>query len=44
MQPEQIILEFSEPVTGNVVNIELLDQSAKRVQVSKVEMLDEPTK
>ncbi|MGH1036602.1 copper resistance CopC/CopD family protein [Bacillus cereus] len=44
VQPEQIILEFSEPVTGNVVNIELLDQSAKRVQVSKVEMLDEPTK
>ncbi|KXX93819.1 copper-binding protein [Bacillus cereus] len=44
VQPEQIILEFSEPVTENVVNIELLDQSAKRVQVSKVEMLDEPTK
>lgn len=44
VQPEQIILEFSEPVTGNVVNMELLDQSAKRVQVSKVEMLDEPTK
>ncbi|MDJ1477384.1 copper resistance protein CopC [Bacillus sp. LS15-K4] len=44
VQPEQIILEFSEPVTGNVVNIELLDPSAKRVQVSKVEILDNPTK
>lgn len=44
VQPEQIILEFSEPVTGNVVNIELLDQSAKRVQVSKSGILDEPTK
>ncbi|PFR98872.1 copper-binding protein, partial [Bacillus cereus] len=32
------------PVTGNVVNIELLDPSAKRVQVSKVEILDNPTK
>ncbi|CAM3877649.1 copper-binding protein [Bacillus luti] len=44
VQPEQIILEFSELVTGKVVNIELLDPSAKRVQVSKVEMLDDPTK
>lgn len=44
VQPEQIIFEFSEPVTGNVVNIELLDQSAKRVQVSKSGILDEPTK
>ena len=44
VQPEQIILEFSEPVAGNVVNIELLDPSAKRVQVSKVEILDNPTK
>ncbi|MEK4741919.1 copper resistance CopC/CopD family protein [Bacillus sp. FSL R9-9481] len=44
VQPEQIILEFSEPVAGNVVNIELLDASAKRVQVSKVEILDNPTK
>lgn len=44
VQPEQIILEFSELVTKNVVNIELLDPSAKRVQVSKVEMLDDPTK
>ncbi|HDR7515270.1 copper resistance protein CopC [Bacillus mobilis] len=44
VQPEQIILEFSEPVTGNVVNIELLDPSAKRVQVSKVEILDNRTK
>ncbi|MGN4446150.1 copper resistance CopC/CopD family protein [Bacillus cereus group sp. MYBK79-1] len=44
VQPEQIILEFSEPVTENVVNIELLDSSARRVQVSKVEILDSPTK
>ncbi|MGG0300000.1 copper resistance protein CopC [Bacillus albus] len=44
VQPEQIILEFSEPVTVNVVNIELLDSSARRVQVSKVEILDSPTK
>lgn len=44
VQPEQIILEFSELVTESVVNIELLDPSAKRVQVSKVQMLDEPTK
>ncbi|GAB6439160.1 copper resistance protein CopC [Bacillus luti] len=44
VQPEQIILEFSELVTGKVVNIELLDPSAKRVQVSKVEMFDDPTK
>ncbi|GAB6428381.1 copper resistance protein CopC [Bacillus luti] len=44
VQPEQIILEFSELVTGKVVNIELLDPSAKRVQVSMVEMLDDPTK
>ncbi|MEF7655755.1 copper resistance CopC/CopD family protein [Bacillus thuringiensis] len=44
VQPEQIILEFSEPVTENVVNIELLDPSAKRVQVSKVEILDNPQK
>lgn len=44
VQPEQIILEFSELVTGKVVNIELLDPSAKRVRVSKVEMLDDPTK
>ncbi|WDL93939.1 copper resistance protein CopC/CopD [Bacillus sp. HNR-4] len=44
VQPEQIILEFSELVTESVVNIELLDPSAKRVQVSKVQMLDGPTK
>lgn len=44
VSPQQIGIEFSDKVTGNVVNIELLDVNSKPIQLPQVRNSDHPNK